>query len=71
MDDDCIPEKNWLKNLVKPIKGKIAVNSSFSRYGGTSTAYLKEIIVSVGLFDLRFNKYNFRDDTDLVFRVQD
>lgn len=71
MDDDCIPKKDWLKNLLKPFGGNVGMTSSFDIYGGgTSTAFLKTALDKTGLFDERF-PYPYREDTDLVFRVME
>lgn len=73
MDDDCIPEKTWLHELVGELiadKRRGGV-SSYTPTGGTSTAFYKKDLDRIGVFDLQFNRYNFRDDTDLVFRLMD
>jgi len=70
MDDDCIPSKKWLKELVSPFSGKVGMTTSFSIYGGTSTAFLKRAVEEAGYFDETF-PFEFREDTDLVFRVMD
>jgi cellulose synthase/poly-beta-1,6-N-acetylglucosamine synthase-like glycosyltransferase len=70
MDDDCIPHKNWLKDLVKGFTSDdVGMVSAFSIYGGTSTAFRKEILDKVGLYDEDY--FYYREDTDLVFRVMD
>jgi glycosyltransferase involved in cell wall biosynthesis len=73
MDDDCIPGKIWMKELVSELVKHPGIGgaSSFSSTGGTSTAFIKKYIEDIGLFDTGFNSYNFRDDTDLVFRLLD
>lgn len=70
MDDDCIPEKNWLKKLVSKISDKIGMVSSFDIYGGTSTAFLRKALDEAGYFDEKF-PFAYREDTDLVFRILD
>lgn len=72
MDDDCIPEKNWLRNLLEPFKHdkKIGIVSSYGYHGGTSTAYRKNVLVKAGLFDEEFPE-NYREDTDTVFKILD
>jgi len=70
MDDDCIPDKNWLKKLVSGFLGNIGITTSFSIYGGTSTAFLKKVLDRVGYFDQDF-PFAYREDTELVFRVLD
>ncbi len=69
MDHDCIPEKGWLRGLVKGFDSeKVGVVSSFDSFGGgTSTAFRKSVLGRLGGFDERF--YYYREDTDLVFRV--
>ena len=71
MDDDCIPEKDWLIKLLRPFTDKkIGMSTSYNIWGGTSTAYRKTALKKSGLFDERF-PYPYREDTDLVFRVLD
>lgn len=70
MDDDCIPERNWLKKLVSGFSDNVGVTTSFSIYGGTSTAYLKKAVEEVGYFDENF-PFEYREDTDLVFKIMD
>lgn len=68
MDDDCIPEKNWLQSLIDGFSSpKIGFVSSYDLYGGTSTAFRKKILDKVGGYDEEYGYY--REDTDLVFRV--
>lgn len=74
MDDDCIPERDWLKNLVGGFGKNVGVVSSFGIhgkvYGGTSTAYLLKAVRGAGYFDEIF-PFEYREDTDLVFRIRD
>ncbi|MFH1587678.1 MAG: glycosyltransferase family A protein [Candidatus Diapherotrites archaeon] len=72
MDDDCIPAKNWLGNLISPFKQnkKIGITSSYSEFGGTSTAYRKELLLKSEKFDENF-PFSNREDTDTVFKIQD
>ncbi|MFH0714662.1 MAG: glycosyltransferase family A protein [Candidatus Diapherotrites archaeon] len=72
MDNDCIAEKDWLKKLVAPFEKnqKVGITTSFNEYGGTSTAYRKDVLEKAGLFDEEFPS-NYREDTDTVFKVQD
>lgn len=72
MDDDCIPKKNWLKNLLEPFKKNknVGITSSYSYYGGTSTAYRTELMKKINGFDERF-RTNYREDTDTVFKILD
>lgn len=74
MDDDCIAEKDWLKTLMEPFKGrKVGMVTAFGEGAGTSTAYLKKA-VGKKFFDESFRaepftRFSFREDTDLTFRV--
>ncbi len=72
MDDDCIPQKKWLSQLLKPFeKNKnIGITSSFNYFGGTSTAYRGTLLQKIGLFDESF-PFNYREDTDSVFKILD
>jgi GT2 family glycosyltransferase len=70
MDDDCIPERDWLKKLISGFEENVGVVTSFSIYGGTSTAYLKKAMEEAGYFDEDF-PFEYREDTDLVFRIMD
>ncbi len=70
MDDDCIPEKYWLKKLASGFSDNIAMTTSFSIYGGTSTAFLKKAVEEVGYFDESF-PFSYREDTELVFKILD
>ena len=70
MDHDCVPEKKWLKELIKGFENKkVGVVSSFGDYGGTSTAFRKELLEKVGGYDENYRYY--REDTDLTFSVMD
>lgn len=70
MDDDCIPAKDWLKDLVSSFDSpEVGVVSAFDVYGGTSTAFKKEALDKVGLYDEEY--FYYREDTDLVFRILD
>ncbi len=70
MDHDCIPERKWLRELVKGFDSpSIGVVSSFGDYGGTSTAFRKELLGKVGGYDERYGYY--REDTDVTFSIMD
>ena len=70
MDQDCIPERRWLKDLMKGFDSeKVGMVSSFSDQGGTSTVFPKKVLEEIGGFDTKF--FFFRDDSDTVFRVLD
>ena len=70
MDHDCIPEKDWLTDLVKGFEDpKTGVISSFGDFGGTSTAFRKELLTKVGGYDEKY--FYYREDTDLTFSIMD
>ncbi len=70
MDHDCIPEKNWLRNLMKGFENEeVGVVSSFGGYGGTSTAFRKEVLDKIGGYDEKY--FYYREDTDLTFGIMD
>jgi cellulose synthase/poly-beta-1,6-N-acetylglucosamine synthase-like glycosyltransferase len=71
MDHDCIPVRNWLKEIVKGFENpKVGIVSSYAYYGGTSTAFRKELLKKVGGgYDLDYGYY--REDTDLSFKIMD
>ena len=70
MDDDCIPEKNWLKTMIEGFDSeKVGMVSGFSLQGGTSTGFSRKALEKAGLYDEKY--FYYREDTDLVFRVRD
>ncbi|MCX6799230.1 MAG: glycosyltransferase family A protein [Candidatus Diapherotrites archaeon] len=70
MDHDCVPEKGWLRYLVAGFKDpNVGVISSFGDYGGTSTAFRKELLEKVGGYDERYCYY--REDTDVTFSIME
>ncbi|MBN2067355.1 MAG: glycosyltransferase family 2 protein [Candidatus Diapherotrites archaeon] len=70
MDHDCIPEKGWLKQLVAAFEDeRVGAVSSFGDFGGTSTAFRKELLEKVGGYDTSYGYY--REDTDLTFRIME
>ncbi|MDO8624508.1 MAG: glycosyltransferase family A protein [Candidatus Diapherotrites archaeon] len=70
MDHDCIPEKNWLRDMVAGFDSpSVGVVSAYDYYGGTSTAFRKEHLDRVGGYDEAYRYY--REDTDLSFKVMD
>jgi glycosyltransferase involved in cell wall biosynthesis len=70
MDDDCIPRKDWLERLIAGFDEEgVGIVSSYSVHGGTSTAFITNALRKVGGFDEEYGYY--REDTDLVFRVQE
>jgi len=70
MDHDCIPAKDWLKNLVSGFSSeRIGIVSSYGYYGGTSTAFRAFLLRKVNGYDESFGYY--REDTDLSFRIME
>ncbi len=70
MDDDCIPEPDWLQNLINGFSSeKMGIVSSFDLFGGTSTAFRKNVLEEVGGYDEEYGYY--REDTDLVMRIME
>jgi len=68
MDHDCIPSKTWLRDLIKGFTSKkVGVVSSYGGFGGTSTAFRKELLEKVGGYDEDYRYY--REDTDLTFKI--
>ena len=72
MNADCVPEREWLSKLMKGFDSDdVAMVSSFSETGGTSTVYRKAVFDKIGYFDEDFNELGtgFRDDTEMAFRM--
>jgi glycosyltransferase involved in cell wall biosynthesis len=70
MDDDCLPAREWLKDLMAGFDAPdVGVVSAFDLYGGTSTAFRREALKKAGLYDEEY--FYYREDTDLVFRILD
>ncbi len=70
MDHDCIAEKNWLSEMMKGFdSATVGVVSGYGYYGGTSTAFRKELLDRVGGYDEQYRYY--REDTDLSFKIMD
>lgn len=68
MDHDCIPEKNWLKDLVSGFDSeKVGVVTAYGGFGGTSTAFRKKLLERVSGYDEEYGYY--REDTDLAFKI--
>lgn len=68
MDHDCIPAKDWLRQLIRGFDSEtIGIVSSYGYYGGTSTAFRKELLEKVGGYDEAYGYY--REDTDLSFKI--
>ncbi len=73
LNGDCICREDWLKNLMKEFTDEdIAIVGSWSNTGGMSTAYRRDVLLEVGMFDPAYkDATGYRDDTDLVFRILD
>ena len=70
MDHDCIPSKGWLRDMVKGFNSeKVGIVSAYDYYGGTSTAFRKNLLDKVGGYDEGYVYY--REDTDLSFKIMD
>lgn len=70
MDHDCIPSKTWLKDLVSGFtSSKVGVVSSYGGFGGTSTAFRRELLEKVHGYDEDYRYY--REDTDLTFKIME
>ncbi len=70
MDHDCIAEKGWLRKMVEGFDSeKIGVVSAYDYYGGTSTAFRKDLLEKAGGYDEEYRYY--REDTDLSFKIMD
>ncbi|MFH1588893.1 MAG: glycosyltransferase family A protein [Candidatus Diapherotrites archaeon] len=70
MDHDCIPEKNWLKDLMNGFTSeKVGMVSSFALYGGTSTAFRTEVLKKIDGYDEDY--FYFREDSDLAFKIME
>ena len=70
MDHDCIPEKDWLRDMMKGFDSeKVGIVSAYDYYGGTSTAFRKELLERVGGYDEQY--FYYREDTDLSFKIMD
>jgi len=68
MDHDCYPAKDWLKTLVKPFSDpKVGISTSYGGFGGTSTAFRKEVVERIGGYDEDY--FYYREDTDLAFKI--
>lgn len=68
MDHDCIPDKNWLKEMAKGFaEKKVGVVSAYGHFGGTSTGFRKELLDRVGGYDRDY--FYYREDTDLAFKI--
>lgn len=68
MDHDCIPEKNWLRDMMMGFDSeKVGVVTGYGGYGGTSTAFRKDALLKAGLYDEDY--FYYREDTDLAFKI--
>lgn len=68
MDHDDNPEKDWLRIMMNgfntPAVGAV---SAYGHYGGTSTAFRRDILNHLDGYDEDF--FYYREDTDLSFRI--
>jgi len=70
MDHDCIAQKNWLQKICDGFDAEdVGVVSAYDYYGGTSTAFRKDLLEKVGSYDEEYRYY--REDTDLTFKIMD
>ncbi len=70
MDHDCIAEKDWLGKMVAGFDSEdVGVVSAYDYYGGTSTAFRKDLLEKAGGYDEEYRYY--REDTDLSFKIMD
>ena len=68
MDHDCIPEKDWLEVIMNGFdSSKIGIVTGYGGYGGTSTAFKKNILEKVGGYDEDY--FYYREDTDIAFKI--
>ena len=68
MDQDSIPTKSWLKDLMSGFDSeKVGVVSSYGGFGGTSTGFRKTVLDKVQGYDEDYRYY--REDTDLTFKI--
>lgn len=70
MDHDDNPEKDWLRIMVSGFSSpSVGAVSAYGHYGGTSTAFRKDLLEHVGGYDEDF--FYYREDTDLSFRIME
>lgn len=84
-DDDCIVNKNWLKELVKPYKnkevmvvgGKIYIGNSNNTFNPSKEIFGCNMSFRKNIFDnfsfdtnVYFNKCNSRDEAELIYRLK-
>ena len=70
MDHDCIPSKSWLRKMMQGfVSEKVGVVTAFGDYGGTSTAFRREVLEKTGGYDEDY--FYFREDTDLTFKIME
>ncbi|MFH1240362.1 MAG: glycosyltransferase family A protein [Candidatus Diapherotrites archaeon] len=68
MDHDCIPEKDWLKVMMTGFDSeKVGIVTGYGGYGGTSTAFRKDVLEKVGGYDEDY--FYYREDTDIAFKI--
>lgn len=68
MDHDDNPEKDWLRIMMSGFNSpEVGAVSAYGHYGGTSTAFRKDILNHLGGYDEDY--FYYREDTDLSFRI--
>jgi glycosyltransferase involved in cell wall biosynthesis len=70
MDHDDNPEKDWLRIMMSGFDSpRVGAVSAYGHYGGTSTAFRKDLLDHLGGYDEDF--FYYREDTDLSFRIME
>lgn len=71
MDHDCIPDRNWLKDMAKGFENpRVGFVSAYATYGGTSTGFRKEALEKAGGgYDEDY--FYYREDSDLAFKIME
>lgn len=70
LDHDCIPEKDWLQNMVNGFHSpKIGIVSAYGHFGGTSTGFRRDLLNHAQGYDEDY--FYYREDTDLSFKLMD
>lgn len=68
MDHDDNPESDWLRIMLSGFDSPdVGAVSAYGHYGGTSTAFRKDLLTHLGGYDEDF--FYYREDTDLSFRI--
>lgn len=70
MDHDCIPEKDWLERMMSGFDSpRVGAVSAYGGFGGTSTAFRRDLLHHLGGYDEDY--FYYREDTDLSFRIME